>query len=468
MTAKNKKRFICNNCGSISDKWSGKCEDCNEWNCIEEDDSIVATSPFASQKNKQSGITNKGVVEFEELSEEIGDILRYQTGIEELDKVVGGGLVEGSVILISGDPGIGKSTIMLQLVSSLSNKNMKCYYVSGEESVDQIKLRAKRLNIVGNPNLEITSTTMVSDVISQLHNKRNENGEPQILIVDSIQTMYMPEVGSAPGTVSQVRASTYELFNFAKKTGFIVIIIGHVTKDGQIAGPKVLEHMVDTVLNFEGDNNNEFRIIRSVKNRFGAANEIAIFEMKQNGLEEVKNPSKLFLSNHKDNVSGNSIFPSQEGSRTILVEIQSLLSLSPMANPRRAVVGWDLNRLSMIIAVLSTRYGVNLASHEVYLNIAGGLKITEPASDLAVAASLISSITNIALPPKTVVIGEIGLSGEIRAVSKFEARIKEAIKLGFKNAIVAHDDKKKMDKDDLAKIELHPVSHIRDLKKFFS
>jgi DNA repair protein RadA/Sms len=421
---KTKKRYICSNCGSIAPKWSGQCYDCGSWSTIEEE--IIGAHPTSE--------TSYGNIQkLEKLDNNIAGLghLRTKTSIEELNRVLGGGLVAASVILIGGDPGIGKSTLLLQLAASLSDSGTGCLYVSGEESVDQIKLRAVRLGIKSN-STHLLAASNVEDIISTIH---AHNDSIKLVIIDSIQTMISSELPAAPGTVSQIKASSQFLINYAKSNGIILLIACHVTKEGQLAGPKILEHMVDTVLYFEGDHNNHFRILRGVKNRFGSINEIGVFEMTSHGLVEVSNPSELFLMERENNVSGSAVFAGIEGSRPLLIELQALTAPSNMATPRRSVVGWDLNRLSMILAVLSVRLKINLSSHEVYLSVAGGLKIVEPAADMAVAAALISAVTNKPLPLNSAFFGEIGLSGEIRKVSQSKTRIAEAQKLGFDRII---------------------------------
>ncbi len=452
--------FICQNCGAIHTKWSGKCNECGEWNTIteEREEGGLITNNTDISKTLTSG---KDIV-FENLDKEITETPRYDTGINELNRVLGGGLVTGSVVLIGGDPGIGKSTLLLQTLCSLVNLGLNALYISGEESVNQVKIRAQRLQL-SKTNLKVASATCINDIIKALLKE-----QPQIVVIDSIQTIFNPEITSAAGTVSQVRICGGELINIAKTKNIIMLIVSHVNKDGQIAGPKVLEHMVDTVLYFEGDKDYQFRILRSIKNRFGAANEIGIFEMHDTGLYEISNPSQLFLSSRDDLVSGSVVFGGIEGTRPLLAEIQALIAPSYMPSPRRAVVGWDQNRLSMLIAVLSTRFGTNLYDKEVYLNIVGGLKINEPAADLAVATALISAYKDIAIPRDWVFMGEIGLSGEIRMVSQIEYRLKEAEKLGFKRAIVSSGlNKLKAFKKDKFKLEIITVSHVRDLAIFF-
>lgn len=447
--AKSTTSFVCQECGTIHKKWSGQCSACNAWDTIVEEQN----SGFSNLSMKKSG--NK--IEFVPLSGEAKEIKRSSTLINELDRVLGGGLVGGSAILIGGDPGIGKSTLVLQTVSSLAFSGMKTAYVSGEESIEQVRLRAKRLGL-NNAPVNLMSATNVKDIIASI----NSIEKPDVVVIDSIQTMFVEEISSAPGTVSQVRSSAHELISFAKKKNITMLIVGHVTKEGQIAGPKVLEHMVDTVLYFEGERGHQFRILRAIKNRFGAANEIGVFEMREKGLAEVPNPSALFLSSIGGKVSGSTIFAGMEGTRPVLLEIQALVASTPVPTPRRAVVGWDSNRLAMIIAVLQTRYGLFLADKEVYLNVAGGLKINEPAADLAVATALISSSVNMPLPQECVIYGELGLSGEVRMVGQNDIRLKESQKLGFSSAIVPAGVKKQNNP-----FILQEIRHIRELANLF-
>ena len=362
---------------------------------------------------------------------------RTATGMAELDRVIGGGLVAGSALLVGGDPGIGKSTLLLQVTGALGHAGVRCAYISGEESVEQIRMRARRLGL-GDAELSVAAATDMRAIMAALDQARG----PDVVVIDSIQTMYVDTLESAPGTVAQVRGAAQELIRLAKRRGFTVLLVGHVTKEGVIAGPKVLEHMVDTVLYFEGERGHHFRILRTVKNRFGPADEIGVFEMTDAGLKQVENPSALFLSERQgagaeeDGVTGAAVFAGIEGTRPLLVEIQALVAPSTFATPRRAVVGWDSARLAMVMAVLEARCGLSLAGRDVYLNVAGGLRIAEPAADLAVAAALVSSLTDRAVAADMVVFGEIGLGGEVRAVGQREARLKEAAKLGFKRALV--------------------------------
>jgi DNA repair protein RadA/Sms len=381
---------------------------------------------------------------------------RRNSGISEFDRVLGSGLVAGSAVLLSGDPGIGKSTLLMQAAANFS-KSGKTVYISGEEAVAQLRLRAKRLGLE-KADVSLATATNVRDIVSTLDSK----DAADVVIIDSIQTMYMDNLESAPGTVSQVRGSAQELIKLAKRRGFAVLLVGHVTKEGTIAGPRVLEHMVDTVLHFEGERSHQFRILRAVKNRFGPADEIGVFEMSDRGLAEVTNPSQLFLAEHEGDVSGAAVFAGIEGSRPVLVEIQALVAPSALATPRRSVVGWDSGRLAMIMAVLDARCGLALGPLDVYLNVAGGLKISEPAADLAVASALVSAQSAEAIDRGTVIFGEIGLSGEIRPVSRIDARLKEAEKLGFTRAIVPKIRSKKS--KNISSMALIEISHLREIE----
>ncbi|MGB1953673.1 MAG: DNA repair protein RadA, partial [Candidatus Puniceispirillum sp.] len=362
---------------------------------------------------------------------------RHLSDISEFDRVSGGGLVPGSATLIGGDPGIGKSTLLLQLVCKLATNGLNAAYISGEESADQVRMRARRLGL-SDTNVKLATATNASDIAASLGGA----DAPDVIVIDSIQTMYLPTLDSAPGTVSQVRATAQELIRSAKQQGAALLIVGHVTKDGAIAGPRVLEHMVDSVLYFEGDRSHHFRILRSVKNRFGATDEIGVFEMVETGLAEVPNPSELFLADRRDEVTGAVVFAGIEGSRPLLVEIEALVAPSSLASPRRNVVGWDSSRLAMLTAVLEARCGVPLSGRDIFLNVAGGMKISETAADLAVAAALISSVTGRPAPKRTVFFGEVALSAELRQVAQAESRLKEAAKLGFDNAIMPRPRKK--------------------------
>lgn len=446
--AKSKKQYVCSNCGSVSPKWAGQCGDCSEWGTIYEE---IETNDSASTSVRAGTQLTPEILSGEGASEKN----RIITPIEELNRVLGGGLVPSSAILIGGDPGIGKSTLLLQLTSQLADSGIKSLYVTGEESAEQVKLRAHRLQ-VGSKESYVVAATNVHDILATIDSLKNE---VKLVVIDSIQTIYSSDFSSAPGTVSQIRAVAHDLITYAKRNNIILLLVGHVTKDGQLAGPKVLEHMVDTVLYFEGDASYHFRILRSMKNRFGSVNEIGIFEMTSGGLREVKNPSELFLMDRENNVSGISVFAGIEGSRPILVEIQALIAPSNVPMPRRSVVGWDPNRLAMILAVLSVRYGLNLASYEVYLSVAGGLRISEPAADLAVAAAIVSASTNNPLPQGSVFFGEIGLSGEVRKVNQVDARIREATKLGFSNIFCASHPHQE-------NVQTKSIAHVKQLKMF--
>jgi DNA repair protein RadA/Sms len=421
--ARNAEKFVCQSCGAVSAKWSGRCDACGEWNSIAEE-TPTASAHYGLTKGKARKIA------LVPMAGTAAEVPRLVTGLSEFDRVTGGGLVPGSAVLIGGDPGIGKSTLLLQVMAAVGSK-AHAVYISGEEAIDQVRLRARRLGL-DDAKVQLAAETSVRDILATL-----ENGPPPgVVVIDSIQTMWLDSLESAPGTVGQVRAAAHELVRFAKTRGSTVLLVGHVTKDGQIAGPRVVEHMVDAVLYFEGERGHQFRILRGVKNRFGATDEIGVFEMTDRGLSEVTNPSALFLTTREGAVSGAAVFAGIEGTRPILVEIQALVAQPAVGTPRRAVVGWDSSRLAMVLAVLETRCGVVFGGRDIYLNIAGGLKISEPAADLAVAAALVSSLTDEPIAPDTVFFGEVGLSGEVRAVGQTDARLKEAQKLGFKRAIV--------------------------------
>ncbi|MCF8473680.1 MAG: DNA repair protein RadA [Emcibacter sp.] len=457
--AKERKIFVCQACGSITNKWVGQCEACQEWNSIvEEQDNSHPTG-----LGKSTSSRNKGqIIALDDLRGEDTPPPRMISTINEFDRACGGGLVSGSAILIGGDPGIGKSTILLQAVAKLAANNIKTVYISGEESISQVRMRAKRLDLDKSP-VKLGAETNLRDILATLD---KETGL-QVVVIDSIQTMYADTVDSAPGTVTQVRTCAQELIRYAKRKNVCIFLVGHVTKDGQIAGPRVLEHMVDTVLYFEGDRGHQFRILRAVKNRFGGTDEIGVFEMSDLGLQEVSNPSALFIGNRSGDVSGSAIFAGMEGSRPMLVEIQALVAPSSLGQPRRAVVGWDNGRLAMIIAVLDARCGLGLGAYDIYLNVAGGLRITEPAADMAVAAALISSLSNRPIPEETILFGEISLSGEIRPVSQTEARLKESVKLGFIQAYMPskskHGHKISAQGKKMHFIELDQISKLVDL-----
>jgi DNA repair protein RadA/Sms len=425
--AKPQKRYVCQSCGSVASRWQGQCVDCSEWNTLVEEVGGNVT-PFQAKHNLQSGgraITLIGLDADVTLPE------RMATGIAELDRAMGGGFVEASATLIGGDPGIGKSTLLLQAAAELARRGQRVVYVSGEEAADQVRLRARRLGL-GDAHVELAAATSTRDILTTL----GQGQPPALLVIDSIQTMHSDLIEGAPGTVSQVRASAQELIRFAKERGSALVLVGHVTKDGSIAGPRVLEHMVDTVLSFEGERSHQYRILRAIKNRFGGTDEIGVFAMETGGLSEVANPSALFLTHREEGVTGSTVFPALEGTRPVLVEIQALVvRLASGATPRRAVVGWDSGRLAMILAVLEARCGLSFSTCEVYLNIAGGYRVQDPAADLAVAAALISALSERPVPADAVAFGEIALSGEVRPVAHAPLRLKEAAKLGFERAM---------------------------------
>src|SRR4051794_20373735 len=462
--AKSTLSFVCQNCGAAFNRWQGKCESCGEWNTLSEEDTTGATSMPVSIRSKRRGRT----FALESLTGKSQDAPRLSSGMVELDRVTGGGFVRGSVLLVGGDPGIGKSTLLTQATSLLARAGHRVVYISGEEAVAQVRLRAERLGLSDEPAqlaartagagivyisgegavaqvrlrgerlglsdapVQLAAETSVEDIVSTL----SEGAVPRLIVIDSIQTMWTDTVESAPGTVTQVRASAQALIRFAKRSGAAIILVGHVTKDGQIAGPRVVEHMVDAVLSFEGEGSQQFRILRAVKNRFGPTDEIGVFEMTGLGLREVSNPSELFLSERDLGSPGTAVFAGIEGTRPVLVELQALVAPTSLGTPRRAVVGWDPSRLSMVLAVLEAHCGVKLSGHDVYLNVAGGLRIQEPAADLAAAAALVSSLANAPLPVDAVYFGEISLSGAVRPVAQTSIRLKEAAKLGFGRAVL--------------------------------
>jgi DNA repair protein RadA/Sms len=423
--------FTCTACGATHRKWAGRCEACGAWNSISEE-APLTTGP----SGKGLGAARGRTIPLTTLSTEEPPPPRTGSGMDELDRVLGGGLVAASAILVGGDPGIGKSTLLLQAAASFAHAGLKCLYISGEEASAQVRMRAQRLGLAQAP-VALGAETNLRDILTTLDAER-----PDLAIIDSIQTMWSDTVEAAPGSVTQVRAAAQELVNFAKKRGTAVILVGHVTKEGQIAGPRVVEHMVDTVLYFEGERGHQFRILRAVKNRFGPADEIGVFEMTGAGLSEVTNPSALFLSERGQASPGSVVFAGIEGTRPVLTEIQALVSPSPLGTPRRTVVGLEGGRLSMILAVLESRCGIPFTGLDVYLNVAGGLRINEPAADLAVAAALLGAREDVALPPDLVIFGEISLSGALRPVSQAENRLKEAQKLGFSQAILPAQSKR--------------------------
>jgi DNA repair protein RadA/Sms len=439
--SKSKIKYICSNCGYESLRWIGKCPTCDSWNTFTEE--FVEEKKGGHKKNISSGT----IIKLNSLVHE--EETRINTNIEEFDRVLGGGLMPGSVVLIGGDPGIGKSTLVMQAAAKLQRKVL---YVTGEESVNQINLRAKRLKVDSENILAMTETNL--EIILNAIEKE----EPEVVIVDSIQTTHNPNLDNTPGTVTQIRECTSELMQVAKKKHCAIIIIGHITKEGMIAGPKILEHIVDTVLQFEGERSYSYRILRAQKNRFGSTNEIGIFEMQEDGLHEVKNPSEIFLSGREKEVTGSVVTASIEGTRPILLEVQALVTSCSFGNPQRVATGFDFRRLSILLAVLEKRAGLKLSSQNVFLNIAGGIRIDEPAVDLAVCCAIASNFTNKFAQNDTVAVGEVGLGGEVRSVGNIEKRIQEAAKLGFKKIIVPSNNLKSL--KTIAGIELIPVENI--------
>ena len=460
--AKPTARFVCQSCGAVTPKWAGRCETCGEWNTILEE--AITAGPGPGGKGQAARLSAAKGVAFVGLGGSAAPPPRAVTGIAELDRVLGGGLVPASAVLVGGDPGIGKSTLLLQAAAALARTGRRVLYVSGEESIEQVRLRARRLG-VSESTIELAASVNVRDIVASLEQAK----DAALVVIDSIQTMWLDAIDSAPGTVAQVRACSFELIQAAKAGSFALVLVGHVTKDGALAGPRVLEHMVDAVLYFEGDRGHQFRILRAVKNRFGATDEIGVFEMTDAGLAEVPNPSALFLAERRGNVTGSAVFAGLEGTRPVLLEVQALLAPNPSGSARRSVIGWDSGRLSMLLAVLETRAGVRLNQHDVYLNIAGGLRVSEPAADMAVAAAIASATFDKPTDPGMVYFGEIGLSGEIRQVAQAEARLKEAAKLGFDAAAlprrVAHGNRKLAAPDGL---RLEEIGHIADLVARFA
>ena len=419
--AKPKRRYVCQACGGVSHRWQGQCPDCAEWNTLAEE---APATVFSLKHDLSSG---GRAVAFVDLDKPGEMPVRQSTGLSEFDRALGGGLVPGSAILMGGDPGIGKSTLLLQTAASLARGGKGVVYVSGEEAAGQVRLRAARLGLSDAP-VKLASATGVRDILTSL----GAMEPPALLVIDSIQTMHSDTIEGAPGTVSQVRGCAFELIRYAKENDVALVLVGHVTKDGSIAGPRVLEHMVDVVMAFEGERSHQYRILRALKNRFGAVDEIGVFAMAGDGLEEVANPSMLFLTGRDTPLAGSAVFPAMEGTRPVLVEIQALIvRLQSGATPRRAVVGWDSGRLAMLLAVLESRCGLNFSSAEVYLNVAGGYRLSDPAADLAVAAALVSALADRPLPDRSVWLGEVSLAGEVRPVAHAALRLREAAKLGF-------------------------------------
>jgi len=417
--------FVCQSCGAAHAKWAGQCGDCGAWNTLIEEQAAPPAGASARRTAKGRPFALESLAHSGEAPK------RRATSVAEFDRVAGGGLVPGSALLLGGDPGVGKSTLVLQALAAYAGAKRSAVYISGEEALDQVRLRAARMGLAKS-SVQLGAATCVEDILATV----GSGPAPDILVIDSIQTIWTSSLEAAPGTIAQVRTATQDLVRFAKASGTAVILVGHVTKDGQIAGPKAVEHLVDAVLYFEGERGHQFRILRAVKNRFGATDEIGVFEMTGSGLNEVANPSALFLGDRSGLAPGAAVFAGIEGTRPLLSEIQALVSPSSYGSPRRAVVGWDSGRLAMILAVLDARAGLAISSHDIYLNVAGGLKIAEPAADLAAAAALISSFTGRPLPKECVVFGEVALSGDVRPASQAEVRLKEAAKLGFTRALV--------------------------------
>jgi DNA repair protein RadA/Sms len=449
--AKRVQSFACQNCGTVYARWQGRCDACGSWSTVAEE---AAVAPLPGGISAPRGKKGR-IFDLEGLVGEAPEAPRVPSGIEELDRVTGGGFVPGSVILLGGDPGIGKSTLLMQASAALALMGERVVYISGEEATGQVRLRADRLGLSNAP-VELAAETNVEDIIATL----SKGPAPSLVIIDSIQTMWSEGVESAPGTVTQVRGSAQALIRYAKTSGASVILVGHVTKDGQIAGPRVVEHMVDAVASFEGDGAHHFRILRAAKNRFGPTDEIGVFEMTGLGLKQVPNPSALFLEGRDTTSAGTAVFAGREGTRPMLLEFQALVAPSSLGTPRRAVVGWDPSRLSMVIAVLEAHGGLKLGSHDVYLNVAGGLKVNEPAADLAAAAALVSSFSGQALPADRVFMGEIGLTGALRPIGQIAARLKESAKLGFASAVIPRAGLEAVGKTSL---DTHAMGDVADL-----
>jgi len=445
--------FLCQHCGYHAPKWMGKCPDCGEWHSLVEE---RAPSGPAFSSRESFGTSPSGPVPIDTV--EMTLVRRMATGIQEFDRVLGGGLVPGSLVLIGGDPGIGKSTLMLQVLHRLASHNHKVLYISGEESIQQIKLRNNRLG-TGSEGLWVVSETGLEPIRAMA-----DEMAPDVIVVDSVQTVFSPDLTSAPGSVSQVREATMHLMFLAKRTGIPIFLVGHVTKDGAIAGPRLLEHMVDTVLYFEGSQNNVFRVLRAVKNRFGSTNEIGVFEMRENGLCEVSNPSSVFLSERPRLVPGSVVTASIEGSRPILLEIQGLVARSTLGTPRRTVLGVDYNRVSLLVAIMEKKLGLHLANEDIFVNVAGGIKVDEPAADLGIVSVIASSFLDKPVKGRTVVLGEIGLTGEVRTITRVEQRVGEAAKMGFTRCLLPGNNLKHLKGENaMALVGVQTVSELVDL-----
>lgn len=457
--SKSKSIFVCQNCGAQRSRWEGKCSDCGEWNTLVEE----ISRPEEKSRGWSVHSANSGTLKPVALNQQIEQqkFSRYETGFIELDRVLGGGLVLGSFVLLGGSPGVGKSTLLMQMAGGLGSKKHRVLYVSSEESVHQTGSRAHRLGI-RDANVFIASESNLNSILEMAR-----NSSPEVLIVDSIQTIYLPEITAAPGSVSQVRECAGQLLSLAKSSNMSVILIGHVTKDGSLAGPKVLEHMVDAVLSFEGDLSLQFRMLRALKNRFGATNELGVFKMSGIGLEQVTNPSELFLEERSQDPIGSVVFASMEGSRPLLCEVQALTTPSPMAMPRRTALGIEANRLHLLTAVLDRHLNADFSRNDVYVNVVGGLKLEDPSSDVAVCASLLSTSLRKEIPPKSVLFGEIGLTGEIRAVNFAEQRVREADKLGFTEFVVPFSNQKHLKEFKIpAGKKIHWMKNVKDLMRW--
>jgi DNA repair protein RadA/Sms len=453
--AKASRAFVCQSCGAVAPRWAGQCGACGAWN------SIVEEAPPSGSPSLVAIKGGKGrAALFESLQAEVPDAARVETGLSEFDRVTGGGLVPGSAILVGGDPGIGKSTLLLQAAARLAQAGAGVVYLSGEEAPAQVRMRAERLGLKQSP-VALGTETNLANIVATLQ----RSAPPALIVIDSVQTLWSEGIDAAPGTISQLRGCASALVSLAKQQGSTLVLVGHVTKDGQIAGPKVIEHIVDTVLYFEGHSGHQFRILRAVKNRFGPTDEIGVFEMRHDGLQEVENPSALFLSDRESQSPGTAVFAGMEGTRPILVEIQALVAPSSLGTPRRAVVGWDPSRLSMLVAVLEARCGIRLAGHDIYLNVAGGLRLSDPAADLAAAAALLSAFAGRPAPEDTVYFGEVSLTGAVRSVSHADQRLKEAAKLGFTAAVVPSS----CEGDRTGpSIRLMPLSRLDELVSWFA
>ncbi len=448
MKKQQKTAFFCQNCGYESPKWVGKCPGCGEWNRFAEEPTKATDSRVPPEYQLNEKPRSIDTVEADEKA-------RMKTGLEEMDRVLGGGIVAGSAILVGGDPGIGKSTLLLQVMHRLAAGGRKVLYVTGEESASQIKLRADRIG-AASKGLYVLVEVALENILKYI-----KEIAPAVVVIDSIQTVYCSLLSSAPGSVGQVREASERLIIFAKKTGIPVFLVGHVTKDGSIAGPKVLEHMVDTVLYFEGDSGHSYRIIRGIKNRFGPTNEIGVFEMRDRGLVEVSNPSEYFLTERPEGMAGSVVVASIEGTRPILVEVQALVVSTSFGMPRRTAIGVDVNRVSLLVAVLDKIGGLHLGNHDIFLNVAGGVRLSEPAADLGVVAAIASSFLDRPIDPKTVVFGEVGLTGEVRGIHQMEVRIREAARMGFTRCVLPRTQLRGLDK--AGAIELIRVRHLKEL-----